>query len=125
MGVDGVGHNGINLAILSAKDTDHVVALSYRFALEWAPHDSTVANRELSQAAPGQDATLRDVESVHDCDDEVVSRACAFDVLQKLGGDKLVHVAAEVGRVQRHMTREIVEKEHVGPVSCRCRSSLT
>lgn len=100
------------------RNKDHMVALSYRFALEWTPHNSTVANCELSQAATGQDTTLRNVESIHDCDDEIVSRTCAFDILQKLGGDKLVHIASKVGRVQRHMTREIVEKEHVGPVSC-------
>lgn len=98
------------------KNMDYIVACSYRFALEWAPYDSTVTNREFSQSTAGQNATLGDVEGVHNCDDEVVSRTCALDIFQELGGDKLVHVAAEVRRVQRHMTRQIVEEEHVGPV---------
>ena len=70
--------------------------MSYHFALEWPPDHSAVAHCELGETAPGENAALGDVECVHNGNNVVVARACALDILDQLGCDKLVHVSPEI-----------------------------
>jgi len=91
--------------------------MSYGLALEWSPNHGSVSHGELSQTTSWQNAALRDVEGVHDGDDEVSPRACALHVLQKLACYQLVHIPAEVRGMQGDLALEVVEEKH----RCRCR----
>lgn len=99
-----------------------LASCSYGLTLKGSPYNSAVSNSKLSQATAGQDATFGDVKGIHDGDDEVSASACTLDVLQQLSCDQLVHVPTEVGRVQRDLSLEIVEEEHLDILrGSRCR----
>ena len=87
---------------------------SHSLALEWPPNHSPISNGELRQATSRENATLRDVEGVHDGDDVISTCASAFHVLQQLPGNQLVHIPAKVGWVQGDLPFEIIEEEHLG-----------
>lgn len=44
----------------------------------------------------------------------MVSGAGSFDVLEQFAGDQVVHVTAEIGRVQSDRTVHILEEKHDG-----------
>lgn len=113
--VDRSSNNSVDLRDWSAAEKDpESTHDSYRLALKGPPHDRSVSHGELGQAAAREDTTLGDIEGVHDGDNEVVASAGSLHILQQLGGDQLMHVSTEVGGVQRNMTRQVVEEEHLG-----------
>lgn len=70
--------------------------VTYGFALEGPPDNCAVSNNELSQAAAGKNASFRDVESIHDGNYVVVSRAGALNILQQFAGNQIVHIPAKI-----------------------------
>lgn len=87
--------------------------LPYRLALKWPPNDRTISDRKLCQSIPGEDASFRDIESVHDGNDIITTGTGALYIFQELAGDEVVHIAAKVGRMQGNPTLHVVKKEHV------------
>lgn len=68
----------------------------HSLVLEWSPHHSSISDSELGQSTSWDNATLGNIEGVHDRNDVVLSRAGSLDVGEQLLGDKVAHVLAEV-----------------------------
>lgn len=91
----------------------------YRFTLKRPPYNSTIVDGEFGKAAAGKDASLRDGEAIHDGDYIVTSSASALNIPQQLAGNQVVHILAEVGRMQGDIAFAFHDEEHDGGVLCR------
>jgi len=82
------------------------------FTLEGSPDNSSIPNCELGQTTPRQDASFRNIERVHDCDDEISARTCALDIFEQSCRNKFMHVFGKEGWMQGDLPLEIVKEKH-------------
>jgi hypothetical protein len=85
----------------------------HRLPFEGPPNDGLVAHRKLGQTTAGKNASLGDIKRVEDGDYIVATGTSTLHVTHELARDKLVHILAKVGGVERDATLQLVEEEHV------------
>ena len=86
--------------------------IPYGFPFKGSPNYSFVSNCKLCQSAPWKYFSFRDLEGVQYGYDIIAPGASALYVLHQLSGDQLVHIPAEIWRVQGDLALKAVEEEH-------------
>ena len=114
--------NSINLSIVSILAHPPVYrpcpsskydGYPHSLVLEWSPHHSSISDSKFGQTASWDNATLGNIEGVHDRNDVVLACAGSLDVGEQLLGNKVAHVLAEIGRMQGDLALKVVEEEHL------------
>ena len=102
-------HQPTSFSIRQSFSTD-------RFAPKWSPNNRPVMNSVFCYCTSRYDSALRDVISIHDTDNIVLTCAGSFDIVKKSSCEVFLHSWSEKGRVQCDYAFKLVEEKHVGPL---------
>ena len=107
------GFTAVTMASTCALEISSTVrykstGVPYSLILEWTPDNRSVSNSELGEPAARDNATFRNIECVHNRDNVVLSGTGSLHIAEELRSDQLVHVLAEVRRVQGDLTLKVV-----------------